>query len=338
MSIYRISGNILQDNLQRGANLTVQGNLVYIDVVNTRLGVNTSTTTQALTVGGNVAITGLTANGMVYANATNTLRSSSNLTFDGANLALTGNVTATTATIGNINIATSNITSDANLTIASSGNGNITLNADGTGLVVISGTDAFVIPVGNTAQRPATSIQGSLRYNTIIEEVEVYDGGAWVPVGSQFNPISNQIITPDGTNSSYTLNQIATDATIIVSTNGVLQSPSIAYSVVGNIITFAETPQTTDIIDIRYITTLTTINTVTNSSGIGVSVAESGVVTIAQAHSLQLPTYTVTSANALANKAPGQLIYVSNGDSGNPCLAVYASGAWKRVSLGANIA
>jgi hypothetical protein len=337
MSIHRISGNILQDNLQRGANLTVQGNLVYIDVVNTRLGVNTSATTQELTVGGNAAITGLTANAVVYANATKTLSSSSNLNFDGANLLLTGNLTATTATIGNINIATSNITSNANLTIASSSDGNITLNAAGNGLVVIAGTDAFVIPVGNTAQRPTPPIQGSLRYNTIIEEVEVYDGGAWVPVGSQFNPITNQIITPDGSNLSYTLTQTATDATVIVSTNGVLQSPSVAYSISGNVITFAEIPQSTDIIDVRFITTLTTINSITNSAGVGLTVNESGVVNIATGHSLQLPTYTITSANALANKSPGQLIYVSNGDSGNPCLAVYSGGAWKRVSLGATI-
>jgi hypothetical protein len=32
-----------------------------------------------------------------------------------------------------------------------------------------------------------------------------------------------------------------------------------------------------------------------------------------------------------------KFVAVTNGDAGNPCLAVYSSGAWKRVSLGANI-
>jgi len=35
--------------------------------------------------------------------------------------------------------------------------------------------------------------------------------------------------------------------------NGVIQSPTTAYSVSGNVITFTETPLTTDIIDVRFI-------------------------------------------------------------------------------------
>jgi hypothetical protein len=57
-TINRISGNILQDNLVRGANLAVQGNLVFVDVVNTRLGINTATTTHTLTVNGDTNISG----------------------------------------------------------------------------------------------------------------------------------------------------------------------------------------------------------------------------------------------------------------------------------------
>ena len=41
-----------------------------------------------------------------------------------------------------------------------------------------------------------------------------------------------------------------------------------------------------------------------------------------------LPTFTVTSANALATKPAGQMIYVSNGLAGNPCVAVGNGTIW----------
>ena len=41
-----------------------------------------------------------------------------------------------------------------------------------------------------------------------------------------------------------------------------------------------------------------------------------------------LPTYTVTSANALATKPAGKIIYVSNGLAGAPCIAVGDGTDW----------
>ena len=41
-----------------------------------------------------------------------------------------------------------------------------------------------------------------------------------------------------------------------------------------------------------------------------------------------LPTYTVTSANALATKPAGKIIYVSNGLAGAPCIAVGNGTIW----------
>jgi hypothetical protein len=41
-----------------------------------------------------------------------------------------------------------------------------------------------------------------------------------------------------------------------------------------------------------------------------------------------VPTYTVTSANALATKPAGKIIYVSNGLAGAPCLAVGNGTNW----------
>lgn len=41
-----------------------------------------------------------------------------------------------------------------------------------------------------------------------------------------------------------------------------------------------------------------------------------------------LPTYTVTSANALSTKPAGKIIYVSNGLAGAPCIAVGDGANW----------
>ena len=53
-----------------------------------------------------------------------------------------------------------------------------------------------------------------------------------------------------------------------------------------------------------------------------------GAVTGAVAGTVTLPTYTVTSANALATKPAGQIIYVSNGLAGAPCIAVGNGTIW----------
>jgi ABC-type xylose transport system permease subunit len=53
-----------------------------------------------------------------------------------------------------------------------------------------------------------------------------------------------------------------------------------------------------------------------------------GVVTGSLVGFATLPTYTVTSANALATKPAGKIIYVSNGLAGNPCIAVGNGTNW----------
>jgi hypothetical protein len=157
-------------------------------------------------------------------------------------------------------------------------------------------------------------------------------------VGSDFVSITNQTINGDGTTTVFTLDESTTAAAIIVATNGVVQQPGVAYTVTGNSITFAEAPEISDIIDVRFTAAVTYVNAITNLSGNAeITVSDPGVANIATCDSLQLPSYTVASAANIVTPAAGQIIYVSNGDSGNPCLAVYSGGAWKRVSLGANI-
>ena len=287
---------------------------------------------NSLVSGANIQATSLTANRVVYVGANDYLVDNANLVFDGTSLSVTGNLI-----IDNITIDGTDIISNANITIQASANGNIALQPAGNGLVIIDTVTGLVLPQGNTIQRPAPAVSGTLRWNTASLQVEVYDGTSWEDVGSDLAAISDQTLNGDGSTINFALDQATLANNIIVSTNGVVQKPGVAYTVTGNLITFTEAPSISDVIDVRFIATLATINAITNSGGNSIAIDASGVANASLVQSLQLPAYTVAQATSLANVANGQIIYVSNGDSGSACLAVYSVNAWKRVSLGANI-
>lgn len=48
-----------------------------------------------------------------------------------------------------------------------------------TSVVTFSSTGALILPVGTTAQRPASPVNGMLRYNTTLLRVEGYANNAW---------------------------------------------------------------------------------------------------------------------------------------------------------------
>ena len=252
-------------------------------------------------------------------------------------------------TIGNLTVA--NTTVSTNLA-----NGNITLTATGNGLVTISGTGGVTIPFGNTVQRPNPAVEGTIRYNNALNQTEIYTGSDWESIGGAIANITNQTITPDGSTATYTLDQAATATGILVTINGINQTPNVDYTVATDQITFTDVPLTTDIIQIRFIATVSTVTALTNSAGTAevnttaggnidfdinnttvAQVTSTSILNISAGHSLQLPSYTVTQATGLGNVATGQVIYVSNGAAGSPCLAVYSGGAWKQVAIGNTI-
>jgi hypothetical protein len=257
----------------------------------------------------------------------------------------TGNVTIGNLTVANTTISTSLV------------DGNITLDPTGNAIVEITGTAGVSIPSGDTGERPAPAIEGTLRYNTDTGIVEIYTGSAWQSVGPNLSVITNQTIEGDGVTDTFTLDQEATAAGIIVTINGVSQTPGVDYDVSsGDQLTFTTTPIVSDTVQVRFITVTTTISALTNTVGnTTVATTASGninfeinsstvaqitnasILDISAAHSLQLPTYTVSQASGLSNVATGQVIYVSDGASGSPCLAVYSGGGWKQIAIGSAI-
>jgi len=256
-------------------------------------------------------------------------------------------LTGVTNLPSNTNIANINI---SNTTFSSS-------NANS--LIAFAGTGGIVIPAGSSSQYPTAPPIGTTRFNTTANTLESWDGISWVSGGGGggggTGSITDQQITPDGVSTNYTLNQPAVATGLLVSINGVLQLPSVAYTVANTTITFSSAPMTSDLIDIRFVSYTQTVSSLTNVSGnASVSVSPAGninlitnstpVVTVNNTGvfdivgtSLKLPSYTVAQVANIMGAQAGQVIFVSNGNSGFPCLAVFDGTAWKRVTLGSTI-
>ncbi len=83
---------------------------------------------------------------------------------------------------------------DVDLTTTPPGEGQLLKYVSSSGLWVVADTDAIVLPVGDTAQRPGTGIDGMLRYNSASGKFEGYQAGSWTDIvtgaatGSAANP------------------------------------------------------------------------------------------------------------------------------------------------------
>lgn len=201
------------------------------------------------------------------------------------------------------NLLSSNITSVGTLTVNSNSN-----------VVVFNSNAAIKLPLGTTANRPAGSA-GYVRYNADINSVEYYNGTSWVPV---VNTVTDQIITGDGVNTVYTLDQSSTTVGVLVSINGTLQQPGVSYTVSGNQITFTEVPLVTDIIDVRFLGATVTLNSTLTDD-----LVVSGNLTLSGLMSQPLTTK--------ANNSPGSAGQISW--DGNYIYVCVATNTWKRVAL-----
>jgi hypothetical protein len=240
MAISRVAGQMLKDVLERDG--------VNISFANANVGINTASPGSAFEVAGD-----LTVGNVVISNIGNIDAGNININ----NLAepvansdaatrgyvlsqVSGNVT----TIGNLVVNDTTITS-------STANANISIDPNGTGTFVIVGTNGFVIPVGNTSQRPSPASAGTLRFNSEYARIEYYDGVEWDVVAGG---VTNQTInTADGVEDTFTLDRESTTAAVLVMLNGIVQIPTSSYTVTGNSLVFTQAPAFNDIIDIRFL-------------------------------------------------------------------------------------
>ena len=117
---------------------------------------------------------------------------------------------------------------------------------DSTIQAVVDGTQAIVVPLGTTAQRPASPTNGQLRYNTDNNEFEVYENGAWKNLRyNEPNPVGitqQNLGVGDGTETTFGLlnsgdTEYPTPASaqsVIVLVENVFQISTTNYTLVQN--------------------------------------------------------------------------------------------------------
>ena len=137
--------------------------------------------------------------------------------------------------------------------------------------LIVNTTDSILIPSGTTAQRPSstggTDTAGMIRFNTSNAQLEFYNGSGWTNTGTSFTVIASETFDGDDLTLNFTLGAAATTQSVIVSTNGVLQIPTLAYSVSGTTLTFTSPPATGDKIEVRRLSTTATVSTLESSNG-----------------------------------------------------------------------
>lgn len=325
-NVVHVSGNVTAGNLVTNGSLTLNGIDVYANL--TALAGNAAVqATWLANLDANLGsttsnVTTLQANAATQAGQITAL----NANVSAANLAI---ATLQGQVYSNANVASYLLTNTGNI---QAGNllANISTNyitGNTTNVVTITGTGALKIPVGTTAQQPAGA-SGYIRFNTDTPALEYYNGAMWVPIT---NTVTDQQIVADGVNSVYDLDQTATTIGVIVSINGVLQRPTTAYTISGTYpscqITFQETPQNGEVIDIRFLGASVTINS-TLSDDLTVSGNVSATrMTLTSA--LQFANLTTAQVNTISAPARGMTVY--NYTTGN--IQVYNGSKWANVTL-----
>ena len=268
-------------------------------------GATTGAFSSNVTVGGTLGVTGestlasatvsdLTDGRVVLAGTAGALEDSGNFTFDGTTATITGALT-----VDNVSIDGNAISSSDSMTIDAAAAGSIVVNEAGADVdfriegsgeanaffvegssgnvgiktatpaagadLHINSTNSMIVPVGTTAQRPGTPVDGMTRFNTTIDQLEFYNGTEWLVAGAEFTIITADSFTGDASTVAFTLSESTTSAGCIVSINGVVQDPGSSYSVSGTTLTFTEAPQSGDNIDARILTTTTTVDDATSA-------------------------------------------------------------------------
>lgn len=260
MAIGRISGQLLKSNLLRaGENLAFENDLLYLDVVNSRIGVKTTAPSTDLQVNGTTRTTNIVVDNQLNIGdltfTGNTITSSSNtIQFAAAageatvyharlqidDLQLQGNTISTTVSNSSIEIVpngtgTVNIVANTNIT----GNLYVTGSINATGNVVIGGN----IQIGD-ALTDEIIINASIKSDLIPETTNTYDLGSssfrWRNIYSQsFYTTDLNVPSLDIGNLMFRDNEITTTTgqDLYIDGNGVGGVRLGNFKIVDNVIT-----------------------------------------------------------------------------------------------------
>ena len=191
--------------------------------------------------------------------------------YTGGEASAGGNVTGGNISTGGLATVAGNIQAAGTFLVDTTDNtvlmGNVT-NLVADSVLTLNAKSSFVVPVGTTGERPATPYTGMMRFNTSTNQMEVYNNSEWSSVGgTSYTVIADEQFAGDGATVVFTLSSAQTTSSCIVSINGVVQIPTLAYAVSGTTLTFTEAPAVGDVIDVRQLTTTTTVTYISNVTG-----------------------------------------------------------------------
>jgi hypothetical protein len=254
------------------------------------------------------------------------------------------NVDATQVDAGNLTLSGNNITgsngevvindagadvnfrvegdTETNLLVVDAGGDSVligTATATADAALKIGTNDSIILPVGATGDRPAVAVAGMFRFNSTTNIIEFYNGTEWQSAQGSFTVIATQTFNGDDSTVAFTLSEAQTTASCIVSINGIVQLPTTAYGVSSTTLTFTEAPATGDVIEVRKLTTTTTVAQladgaskvdVSASEGVDIVVDQTGVTVGASATTLdsfatsayRLAKYVIIAENAGADE------------------------------------
>lgn len=185
----------IDQNLTVTQDLTVTSGTTYLKNVGI-----TGTITQTgdieqtgnFTTSGNTQVTGnITGTGYLQLPVITISGNTVQTTVADTNLVLTANGTGNVVFEG-LKVQDNNIQS----TVL---NSNIVLTPQGTGSVVVNSNQSLIVPVGTTAQRPASPSNGMVRYNTDTSRYEARANGYWIKLGGIEDVSGNTRILAEAT-------------------------------------------------------------------------------------------------------------------------------------------
>ena len=185
-----------------------------------------------------------------------------NVNFSGKSIYVSGARYTGTFGVGGASSSLGNLTAD-DTTLLTPTNSHLVLEPQGTGIVKINTTSSMLLPVGTTAQRPGSPTEGEIRYNSTLDQVEVYKNSTWERVGDPDSAtLTNDTFDGDGSDTTFTLSSTASTNTVIVTLNGVVQVPTTDYAVSGTTLTFTTAPVVGVKIRVKIFSSITYLDTI----------------------------------------------------------------------------
>jgi hypothetical protein len=200
-----ITGTLTVGSTAQFEDINIDNNVITTTLGNNNLVLEAAGTGKVIVPLDNAEVTGtLTVTGTTSTTTINNTGTVTSGTFTTGNISINGNTIQTTVTNSNLQlqaagtgyIVLEQFDVQENELRINSGT-DMTIAPNGTGIVNINSTQSIKLPVGDNAARPATPVNGMIRFNTQLSRYEGYNGTAWTRLDGVEDSDGNTKITAE---------------------------------------------------------------------------------------------------------------------------------------------